>query len=107
MALREANKIDLVARTKESSDYMLVIVVDEPWQDSDEFRSLILEKLNNYCSYFLDGQMRREYPDCTQARILVRLSSTEKIPEHERVFLARLADSFKEHGLDIETKELI
>jgi len=86
---------------------MLVIVVDEPWQDSDEFRSLILEKLNNYCSYFLDGQMRREYPDCTQTRICVRLSSTQRIPEHARVYISELADAFKEHGLDVETKELV
>lgn len=85
---------------------MLVIVVDEPWQDSDEFRSLILEKLNNYSSYFLDGQMQRQYPDCKQIRIAVRLSSSMEIPQHAQLYIDRLANAFKEHGLDIEIKEL-
>jgi hypothetical protein len=106
VSLREPNKVDLVSRTKGEGEYMLVIVIDEPWQDSEEFRARLLDKLNNYSSYFLDGQMRRQYPDCLQSRMPVRLSSTERLSESARAYIARLATTFGGHGLDIEAREL-
>jgi hypothetical protein len=106
VSLRDLDKVDLVSRSKDSGEYMLVIVIDEPWQDSDAFRARILEKLNNYCTYFLDGQMYREYPDCQQQRMPVRLSSIEEIPEYAREYVSRLSDAFKQHRLDVEAKQI-
>ena len=81
----------------------MIIVADEPWVDSDEFRYLLQEELNNYSAYFLDGQMMQDYPDCKQQRVTVRISSTTVIPKRLQVFITKLSEATKSSGIDIET----
>ena len=102
VTLHETKKVDLVTRTKESGDYMLVVVVDEAWDVANDFRTRLLAKLNNYAAYFLDGQMRRDYPEMRQDRMQVRISSMEKIPPAGWAYVTQLTDAFRQHRLDIE-----
>ena len=71
MSIAAIDKVDLVSK-KKSGEYVLIIVADEPWEDTDDFRYKFQRKLNNYCSYFLDSQMKKEYPDLDQRRITVK-----------------------------------
>lgn len=103
MSISAVDKVDLVSK-KKTGDYVLIIVADEAWEDGDEFRYKLQEKLNNYCSYFLDGQMKKEYPDLKQKRITVSISSPTSIPPHTLVFIKKAARAFKMTGLDIEVE---
>jgi|SRR6266705_1724576 len=105
MSITAIDKVDLVSK-KKSGEYVLIIVADESWEDTDDFRHKFQEKLNNYCSYFLDGQMKKEYPDLDQRRITVNISSTTPIPPEAEDFIKKAARAFKMTGLDIESEEL-
>lgn len=102
MSISQINKVDLISQSK-TGEFFLIIVVDEPWVDSDEFKYLLQEKLNNYSAYFLDGQMLQEYPDCKQQRVTVRISSTTAIPKRLQEFISKLSEATKSYGIDIET----
>jgi len=106
MSISKVDKIDLVSRCKATGNYELVIVADEPWENSDEFRYKLQEKLNNYSTYFLEGQLKKEYPDCRQNRITVRISSTTSIPEDSVHFIEKISDAFRPHGIDVATEVL-
>ncbi len=102
MSISQINKVDLVTQSR-TGEYFLIIVADEPWIDNDDFKYQLQEKLNNYCSYFLDGQMLQEYPDSKQQRITVRISSTTTIPKRLLEFISNLSKATKSSGIDIET----
>ena len=104
MSISQTNQIDLVSQSKKTSEYVLIIVADEPWVDSDEFRYQLQEKLNNYCSYFRDGQMMQEYPACKQQRITVRIDSSATIPKRLLEFISKLSEAIKSYGVDIKTE---
>jgi hypothetical protein len=104
MSISQIDKVDLVARSKKTGAYSLIIVADEPWLDSDEFKYQLQEKLNNYCSYFLNGQMMQEYMDCNQQRITVTISCTTTIPRGLLEFISKLSEAVESHGIDIETE---
>jgi hypothetical protein len=106
MSISATNKVDLVSK-KKSGEYVLAIVADDPWQDTDDFRSKLQEKLNNYCSYFVDGQMKKQYPDLNQKRIIVSVASSTPIPVEGKEFIRRAAMAFKLTGLDIEAEEML
>jgi hypothetical protein len=105
MSVSATNKVDLVSR-KKSGEYVLVIVADEPWQDTEDFQRSLQAKLNNYCAYFLDGQMKKEYPDLNQRRITVAIHSATPIPAESVELIKRAARAFKMTGLDIEAEKL-
>jgi hypothetical protein len=105
MSISATDKIDLVSK-KKTGEYVLVIVADEPWRDTDDFRYQLQAKLNSYCSYFLDGQMKKQYPDLDQKRITVSISSTVPIPPESKDFIRKATLAFKLTGLNIESEEL-
>jgi len=106
MSISRVDKIDLVTRSKEKGNYTLIIVADEPWEDSDEFRYMLQEKINSYVTYFLDGQMKKEYADCKQNRITIKISSTVPIPGHVLTFLSKISEVLYPHGVEIEIEIL-
>jgi hypothetical protein len=103
LSISAIDKVDFVTRNP-AGKYVLVILADEPWEDTDDFRGRLEEKANNYTSYFLDGQMRKQYPDCKQDRITIRISSSTQIPQHAAGFIRQLGDALAEHGIDFETE---
>ena len=104
MSVSATNKVDLVSR-KKNGEYVLVVVADEPWQDTEEFQRMFQDKLNNYCAYFLDGQMKGEYADLNQRRITVAIHSATPIPSYSIELIKRAARGFKMTGLDIEAEQ--
>lgn len=103
MSISKTTTIDLITKSN-GNIYVLIIVADEPWVDENNFRYRLQEKLNNYASYFLDGQMRKDYSDCRQTRITVRISSSSPIPTDLQSFISDMANALYTYGIDIETE---
>lgn len=106
MSISKTDKVDLISK-KKTGEYELIIVADEPWVVNRLQKEYLQEKVNNYCNYFLDGQMAEEYPDCHQKRITVRISSSSEIPEYAMMFISQLAGAFNKYGLDIITEVVV
>jgi hypothetical protein len=56
-------KIDLVSISPDGSTVNLYIVAEQPLTGSDGQLRSLQEKIHNYVSYVLDGQMSRELPE--------------------------------------------
>jgi len=106
MSISLIDKIDIITRSNNGKDYVLIVVADEPWDNSNELKYNLQEKFNNYAAYFLDGQMLQDYPDCNQNTITIRVSSTTPIPDHILEFIFEISKVLEPDGVMIETEIL-
>lgn len=60
--LFQPTKVDLVTVSGDGSMVLMYVVVDFPWTGSDAQLTSLQEKIHNYVSFALDGQMVRTYP---------------------------------------------
>ncbi len=92
------DKVDLVTE-KDGVCYLYVVQSDE----LDGERTLALqEKLNNYLSFILDGQLKEEYPDKALLRKVVRIEFQHPPTGIAAEFLERLRPVFETEGVGFE-----
>lgn len=60
---RNPGTVDLVTYDSKSGEYVLIMTEDREWDGSADRVVELQEKLNNYLSFALDGQMARQYPE--------------------------------------------
>jgi hypothetical protein len=103
MSVREIQKVDLVTR-KDGIYYLYIYIDDEELEETDIFLESLKAKVNNYATYFLNGQMLFNYPDLNQDRMTVRISTTKKMPTGVSDFFDRLRDAMKPYKIDLEAE---
>ena len=102
LSITSLDKIDFV--TKKDGVYSLIILANENWKDTYDFLFLLEGKINNYATYFCNGQMLENYQD--QNRITIRIFSTREIPSGAILFLEKLASALEKHNIDIEAETI-
>ena len=65
--------IDLVTYDPKSGEYVLIMTEERQWDGSADRVLQLQEKINNYLSFALDGQMAREYPGSVGKPIRLQL----------------------------------
>jgi hypothetical protein len=69
---------------------------------NDERVLLLQEKLNNYLTYILDGQLAEEYPDRAELPKVVEVA-LQFPPEGVAIeFLSKVGEVFREKGIGFE-----
>jgi diguanylate cyclase (GGDEF)-like protein len=59
----DPNKVDLLALSREEASIVMFVLQDQPWPDTDTQLLLLQEKIHNYVSFALDGQLHRQFPE--------------------------------------------
>ena len=65
--------IDLVTYDPKSGEYALIMTEEREWDGSPDRVLQLQEKVNNYLSFALDGQMARQYPESVGKPIRLQL----------------------------------
>lgn len=60
--LNNPGQLDLVTFDSTGGEYVLVISAMGDWDDSDEEQALLLQKINNYLNFVLDGGLAEQFP---------------------------------------------
>jgi hypothetical protein len=92
------DKVDLIAE-KDGACYLYVVQSDEL---DDEKTLALQDKLNNYLSFILDGQLKEEYPDKALLRKVVRIEFQYLPTGIAAEFLERVRPVFEAAGVRFE-----
>ena len=76
-------------------------LIEENQLEGDRLLAL-QEKLNNYLSFVLDGQLHRDYPATVNQRKVVRINLQQAPSEFATEFLERVKAAFAEHHVGLE-----
>lgn len=74
--IADNNTIDLVAQEADGT-FLLVMVEDRRWASDSGQASQLLEKINLYAAYVLDGSLARDYPETAGGPVRIRLDCAE------------------------------
>lgn len=71
--VQNAKVVDLVTHDPKTDEYALIMVETREWDGSDERLQQISEKVENYVSFALYGQMTKLYPEALGKRVRLQL----------------------------------
>jgi len=96
--VQNAKVVDLVTHDPKTDEYVLIMVETRAWDGSDERLQQISEKVENYVSFALYGQMTKLYPEALGKRIRLQLDC--EIPPDQKTsrFLERIRKRLEEEG---------
>lgn len=93
--------IDLVTATKDGRCLLYIVQVDR-MDDEDLFA--LQDKINNYLTYALDGQLAKMYPQYSSAPKAIKLQLGSDPSDVQQKFFAAITDLCKKEGLDFEVE---
>jgi hypothetical protein len=93
--------VDLV--TSNDTEFRLVIVQVAPLDHDNALA--FQQKLNTYVSYALDGQLRKDYPDAADKRVIVRIDLHAAATSFGEELLRASAKAVAEYGIGWETAD--
>lgn len=89
--LRALNKIDLVTHDPVCEEFKLIIVATDEWDDSEEEQDLLLEKINAYLRFALEGELAERLPESKGRSFSIHIDSRSQLP----VNIQRLASQLQ------------
>jgi len=92
--------IDLVSFNAKTDTYSLIIVEKRPWDGSGKRLLELQQRVNDYLSFALDGEMLRIYPETRGKRVRILLSCTHEPDARTSEFLRMAADRCRENDVE-------
>ena len=100
--LFDATKVDLVTLSPDQSVAQLYIVNDSPWTGSDAQLASLQNKIHNYVSFAVDGQMTVAYPETRGLRWAIVIDDQAGPPDSRTVqAIAQVTDAVRRYGGDL------
>jgi hypothetical protein len=91
--------IDLVTHDPETDEFALIMIETRDWDGSPERLLQLQEKVNNYLSFALDGQMVKLYPESTGKSVRLQLDCN-RLPDQDTLrFIEQLREHIKPLGI--------
>lgn len=100
--LDEPATVDLVTQDAEGG-FALILIHAEPWSNDGHDVARLREKLNNYATYALDGQLVDTYPEASGARVRIQVDSVEEPNGDVAELLATARRGLARHSIDLVT----
>jgi hypothetical protein len=91
--------IDLVTHDPASDEYALIMVETRPWDGSEERREELQDKINNYLSFALDGQMSKLYPASRGKPLRLQLDCASPLDPTTAEFIDQVSEQLRSEGI--------
>jgi hypothetical protein len=78
--LNKPGQLDLVTFDSAGGEYVLVISAMDDWDDSEEEQALLLQKINNYLNFGLNGGLAEHFPQSKGKPMRIQIDSASKPP---------------------------
>jgi hypothetical protein len=78
--LNNPEQLDLVTFDSAGGEYVLVISAMGDWDDSEEEQALLLQKINNYLNFALNGGLAEHFPQSKGKPMRIQIDSASKPP---------------------------
>ena len=100
------DKIDLITFDPASGEYALIISTMGTWDDSVEEQALLLQKINNYLNFVIDGELWRHYPQAKGRATRIQIDSAATIPPNIDQLITQAQKLLLHHGIRLCTNLL-
>jgi hypothetical protein len=100
-SLEQPEKIDLITFDQATSEYVLIVSATETWEDSDEEQVQLLQKINNYMTFVIDGQLSLHYPQTKGKAIRIQIDSATTIPPNINKLLTQAQKLLLQHDIKL------
>lgn len=91
--------IDLVTYDPKSGEYVLIMTEERQWDGSADRVLQLQEKVNNYLSFALDGQMAKQHPESVGKPIRLQLDCVAEPDADSARFLELAREKLKPDGI--------
>ena len=102
--VEHAGVIDLITHDEDEQRAELVMFERRPWDGGEDQLFELQEKLNDYLSFALDGEMAEAYPELANAALTVVLRCTEEPTPEVVAFLSQVRDQIGLQGIDLQVR---
>ncbi len=92
------NTVDLVSHDPKTDEYALIMVETRAWDGSEERLQQLSEKIENYVSFALYGQMTKLYPEALGKPIRLQLDCESPPDPKTALFLEEVRRRLEEEG---------
>jgi len=69
------------------------------WDDSDEEQALLLQKINNYLNFVIDGGLSKHYPQTKGKPIRIQIDSASALPQNADRVVKQAQTLLLQHGV--------
>ena len=91
--------IDLITFDQTSGEYALIIATAGPWEESEEEKARLLQKINNYLRFIIDGDLAAYYPHSYGRPIRIQIDSSAVTPPTIGLLINQAVEVLLQHGI--------
>lgn len=93
--------VDLVTYDARTGEYVLIMTEERQWDGSADRVLQLQQKINNYLSFALDGQMAREYPESAGKPVRLQLDCIAEPDADSARSIELVSERLKLDGIDL------
>ncbi len=93
------DQLDLVTFDSADGEYVLVISAMGEWDDSEEEQALLLQKINNYLKFVLDGGLAEHFPQTNGMSTRIQIDSTSRPPLNANRVITQAQTLLSQQGI--------
>jgi Family of unknown function (DUF6572) len=98
-SLRTPEQLDLVTLDSASGEYVLIISAMGNWDDSEEEQALLLQKINNYLNFVIEGGLLEHFPQSRGKPIRIQIDSAAALPPNADRIVTQAQALLLQHGV--------
>jgi len=92
--------IDFVGYNPQTDKVTLAMIEERNWDGSEEQLRQLQEKINNYLSFVLDGQLARAYADYKHKKVVFQLNCSFPPDAHTLTFLEQVKNARVQYDIE-------
>jgi len=100
-SIEHPEKIDLITADPVSGEYALIISATGDWEDSEEEQALLLQKINNYLNFIVDGDLAQHYPQTRGMPTRIQIDSSTNIPKNIERLIFQAQELLLQHDIKL------
>jgi hypothetical protein len=97
--IEDTSVVDLVTHDEQTGEYALIMVASQPWSDTDEQLTRLLQKIYNYLSFALDEGLVTAFPDASGKPLRIQLDCVTRPTESVRQVIEHARPRLDEHNI--------
>ncbi|TDR35139.1 hypothetical protein DFR29_1406 [Tahibacter aquaticus] len=97
--LKSPEKLDLVTLDAASQEYVLIISAMDDWDGSEEEQALLLQKINNYLNFVIDGGLAEHFPQSKGKPTRIQIDSAAALPPNTDRIVTQAQALLLQHGV--------
>jgi len=97
--LKNPEKLDLLTFDSASEECVLIISAMDDWDDSEEEQALLLQKINNYLNFVIDGGLSEHFPQRNGKPTRIQIDSAAALPPNADRIVTQAQALLLQHGV--------